>query len=323
MPARGPARRACVLVVGAAVDRWMGEPPAELHPVVWIGSAIGALERRAPPNGPARQLAWGAGVAAGVPLSAALAAGVVARAARGAGVAGLLIAARALTCVVAARGPDRAATGVERALERGDEEGARLALRSLVSRETAGLNKPLLAAAAIESVAENLTDSIAAPWLAYAVAGLPGAYAYRAVNTLDSMLGYRGRYEYLGKVPARLDDLVNLIPARLTALALTLASPVGGGSAAGALRGAAQDHGRTASPNAGWTMAAMAGALGVRLEKAGHYVLGDGREPEAPDIGRARRIVRVAAALMLAALVMVLGGRVVAHDNESGAEEAQ
>src|SRR5262249_20611298 len=109
-------------------------------------------------------------------------------------------------------------------------------------------------------------------------------------------LGYRGRYEYLGKAPARLDDLVNLVPARLTARSLAAVAGSGGGHSRRALWVLRRDRGRTASPNAGWTMAAMAGALGVRLEKRGHYVLGGGREPTPAVIRRAQRIVGTVAA---------------------------
>jgi adenosylcobinamide-phosphate synthase len=189
---------------------------------------------------------------------------------------------------------------VRHELARGDGDGARAALRSLVSRDTAGLEPPLLAAAAIESLAENATDSFIAPWLAYALAGLPGAFAYRTINTLDSMIGYRGRYEYLGKAAARLDDLANLLPTRAAALLLALAAPAGCGSPPRAMRTALRHHTRTASPNAGWTMAAMAGALGVRLEKRDAYVLGTGRDPGSADVRRAERIVWAVAGLGLA-----------------------
>ena len=150
-------------------------------------------------------------------------------------------------------------------------------------------------------MAENASDSAVAPWLAYLVAGLAGAYAYRAANTLDALVGYRGRYEHLGKAAARLDDLLNLVPARLTAAAIVLAAPAGSrGRALATLR---RDRRRTASPNAGWPMSAMAGALGVQLEKVGHYRLGEPqRAVEAADIAAAGRIVGRALAASLLAL---------------------
>ncbi|MYH67437.1 MAG: cobalamin biosynthesis protein, partial [Dehalococcoidia bacterium] len=148
------------------------------------------------------------------------------------------------------------------------------------------------------------------PWLAFAIMGVPGAVAYRAVNTLDSMLGYRGPNEYLGKAAARLDDLVNWIPARISALLLlasgaTLRLPV-----LPAWRGMLRDRLLTESPNAGWTMGAMAGLLGAELEKPGHYRLGAGlRQPEADDIRLSVRLAEHTAVLGVLLSLGVLAAR--------------
>jgi adenosylcobinamide-phosphate synthase len=149
----------------------------------------------------------------------------------------------------------------------------------------------------VESVAENLSDSFVAPVVWYALLGVPGAIAYRFVNTCDAMLGYRGRYEYLGKAAARLDDVANWLPARLTALLVVAAAGLLGADARGAWRAMWQHHRRTASPNAGWPMSAAAGALGVRLEKLGHYALGHGPRPSVATIPAAIDLARAAAAL--------------------------
>jgi adenosylcobinamide-phosphate synthase len=202
-----------------------------------------------------------------------------------------------LKSTFAVRGLLDAAELVRGPLQMGHLSEARAALHALVSRDTSRLTEGLVAAAAIESLAGNSTDSALAPWLAYAVLGLPGAAAYRALNTLDSMIGYRGWYEYLGKAAARADDAANLLPARLAASLIAASAWFGAGSTAEALRKAFAYHSRTASPNAGWTMAAMAGALGVTLEKAGAYRLGDGPPPLPADIRRAQRIVAAALAI--------------------------
>jgi len=145
----------------------------------------------------------------------------------------------------------------------------------LVSRDTATLSATQVSAATIESVAENLSDSVVAPLLYYAVGGLPAAFGYRFANTADAMVGYRDEvYEWLGKAPARLDDLFNLVPARLAAALIVAAAPLTGESAGRAWRIWRRDAGKTASPNAGHPMSAMAGALDVELEKVGHYRLG-------------------------------------------------
>ena len=152
-----------------------------------------------------------------------------------------------------------------------------------------------MSSSAIESVAEGLCDSVVAPLFYFLIFGLPGAFAYRAINTLDSMIGYRGKYEYLGKFAARLDDVLNYIPARLAFLFIVIAASLKK-MGREAWQVARRDHTQTSSPNAGWPMAAMAGALHVRLEKPGHYVLGDGKEPKPDDIDRAVNMFTIAAA---------------------------
>jgi adenosylcobinamide-phosphate synthase len=187
-----------------------------------------------------------------------------------------------------------------------------------VSRETADLDRGAVASAAVESLAENLTDGFVAPVCFYVLgalvggvgAGLAFAWAYRAVNTADAMIGYRrDELEYLGRATARADDLLNYLPARLAAWALVAGAWLARQSAAGAARAWRRDGGRTESPNAGQTMAAMAGALGVSLEKAGHYRLGEGPPPDPEAIDRAMRVERWAAALCLAVALLALAAR--------------
>jgi len=190
----------------------------------------------------------------------------------------------------------------------GDLEGARRELGlHLVSRRTDELDAGAVASGAVESLAENFTDSWLAPACWFVVghvgglgAGLAAAWAYRVVNTADAMIGYRaGELEYLGKAAARLDDALNWVPARLGAWAIVAGAAIAGGSARGAWRALGRDAGRTASPNAGRTMAAMAGALGVTLTKPGHYTLGEGMAPDPPTIGRACRIAAAALAVVI------------------------
>ena len=176
----------------------------------------------------------------------------------------------------------------------------------MVGRDVHDLDEGGVARAVTETVAESSSDGIVAPLFYLALGGPPLALAYKAVNTLDSMIGHRDRrYRYLGRVAARLDDLLNFVPARLGALVLCA---VAGQSWQAALTIWLRDGFKTASPNAGQTMACAAGALGVRLEKEGQYVLGaHSRLPAASDIGRARRLVAraiwVAAALALLARI--------------------
>lgn len=269
-----------------------------------MGRALAAGERRLCRGGPAPLVFAGAGLTVAVAGIATVAAWLVVLGADALGPAGLVLQAAALTTMLSVRDLAGAAGAVARDLERGRLEAARRTVgHHLVSRPTAALGEGHVASAAVESAAENLTDSCLAPLLFYVIFGLPGAAAYRAVNTADAMIGYRqGALEHFGKVAARLDDVLNLIPARLAALALVVAAPLAGADGARAWAVMRRDHARTASPNAGWTMAAMAGALGVRLEKPGHYTLGEGALPGVIEIETGVLILRWAALLATAAL---------------------
>jgi adenosylcobinamide-phosphate synthase len=192
-------------------------------------------------------------------------------------------------------------------LEAGDVDGARELLPSLCGRDPSVLDADGLARAAVESIAENTSDATVAPLVWGAVAGVPGLLAYRAVNTLDAMVGYRNeRYRNFGWAAARTDDLANLLPARLSGLLIAALAPLAGGSPAAALRVWRRDAARHPSPNAGVAESAMAGALGVRLGGRTQYrhgaelrpTLGDGPAPRVADL---RRAVRLSEAVQLAA----------------------
>ena len=304
---------AAILVIAILVDLVAREAPSAIHPVVWMGKLIAWLERLSPgPDRRAPSLVAGVGMAVLVPAVSGGVAWLATSALRQFGpIAYVLVGSVLASTTFAVSELGRAANRTRSAMEAGDDPGARRSLRSLVSRDTRTLAPPLVAMAAIESVAENTTDSFVGPWLAFALFGLPGAFAYRAINTLDSMIGYRGRYEHLGKASARLDDLVNLIPARLSTLLMLVAGRLFGGMPARrGWRIAMRDHGLTASPNAGWTIGAAAGLLEVALEKAGHYRIGDGlRDPGHSDIGAAVRLGYGVAAVALPVMVGVLAFR--------------
>ncbi len=312
---------ALVPFVAGAVDL-LGEPPAAWHPVVWYGKLIRRLEQSAPAHGRAMQFIYGGMMlvlATPLVLLPALLADLLIRrmstlcSRHGYRSAGrlfyVLLEGCALKPFFAIRMLAHAGRAVRLALERGDLVAARQELRSLVSRERAQLTVELAAAAAVESLAENLCDSVVAPLFYYSLFGLPGAALYRLYNTFDSMLGYHGHYEYLGKAAARLDDVLNLLPARITALLILICAPLLGGEWRTAWRIWRRDARKTASPNAGHPMAAAAGVLGVQLEKVGHYRLGDNaREISTTDIKRAERMVWLIGgiSLVLAALSRLL-----------------
>jgi adenosylcobinamide-phosphate synthase len=287
--------RPLIILTALLLDLTLGDPPNRFHPVVLMGRWLIWGRRLAPAS---HRFGFGAGwVLAGLAFFS-LPWLLLKPPAKSTTLAGrlcyLVEAAALLKAVFAYRSLRQAVLEVAAALEANDLPAARRRLSwHLVSRDTDDLSAEEVAGAAIESLAENLTDGLTAPLLAYAAGGLPAAWAYRFVNTADAMWGYRTpEFEQLGKFPARLDDLLNWLPARLTGWLLVAAAGLAGEDAPGAARVMLAQQGRTASPNAGWTMAAAAGALGVTLTKRGVYRLEGG--PNQPDVAAMRRALRLA-----------------------------
>jgi len=318
------------LAAGVVLDALLGDPRRG-HPVAAFGRAAAALEARDYADSRLR----GTAHAAACVLAVAVPAVLLHRRTRGRPPSQAAAAALTVWAVTGARSLHLAAERSMVALAGNDLASARRVLPSLCGRDPAGLDATEMARAVIESVAENTCDAVVAPLLWGAVAGLPGLAAYRAVNTLDAMVGYRSpRYLRFGWASARLDDVANWVPARVTA-ALTIACapvntqmvPLPGtsaqdppaeghrvpGPAAAAARAVLRDGARHPSPNAGRCEAAFAGALGLRLGGTNVYGgvtevrpgLGDGRAPEPDDIRRAIRLSRAvtAAATGLAVLI--------------------
>ncbi|MGW5363408.1 cobalamin biosynthesis protein [Actinopolymorpha pittospori] len=284
------------LLLGAGLDALVGDPRRG-HPVAAFGRTATALESRLWADNRVRGVAH---VLACVGTTA-VAGTLVAKASRS---APLRVTTVALStwAVLGGTSLGREGAAMGALLERGDLAGARERLPHLCGRDPAALDAPELARATVESVAENTSDAVVAPLFWGAVAGVPGLLAYRAVNTLDAMVGHRNpRYERFGWAAARLDDLANLVPARLTGLLAAALAPLVGGSPAVALRIMRRDGAKHPSPNAGRCEAAFAGALGVRLGGRNVYygdrveergLLGDGSPPETADIARAVRLSR-------------------------------
>ena len=295
------------------VDRFLGEPPVRWHPVVWMGHYLGRAGRRiAPAAGSpaihkdfkrfsAGALAWFAGAAMVLVASSALQWAAWHLPAWGA----VLLTGLALKPLLAWRMLRDEVQAVEAALAISLDAG-RTQLGRLVSRDVSQLNANEVRESAIESLAENLNDSVVAPVFWFVLFGLPGAALYRFANTADAMWGYRGRWEWAGKWAARADDVLSWLPARITALLLAvvaLPSPFL------PLAAMWRESGHTPSPNSGWPMATMALVLGVRLGKPGVYVLNaPGRAPTPADLQRA---VKLAGKAVLALAGVALGARVV------------
>jgi len=296
------------MVLAVARAEIVADPPNRWHPVAWIGGLLGWGRARLQ-RGSAPGLVLGGAVL--VLIVAALAwssAWMFSMGARRLGWPGVILEAFALKLLISLRGLTRACRSVEIALNRGDLHEARGLLGyHLVSRATGSLDCGQVASATIEAAAENLTDAFVAPLCFYLAFGLGGACVYRAINTADAMVGYRdGPLEFFGKASARLDDLLNVIPARLAAIAIVATAALVAERGRDAWVTMVRDHGRTESPNAGWTMSAMAGALGVVLEKPGTYRLGRGSPPRAADVHRSLRLVRTAALGMVGTLLALV-----------------
>jgi len=259
-----------VLLLAVSIDIIIGEPPAILHPVVHMGSII----------------AWMKGILSKTRLSGIIMTLVVVLVFTAPAILigylneplYTLIAAVLLSTVISIRMLFTSALDVGRSLDNGIDE-AREKLSYLVSRDTTTLTDEQILSATIETLTENLTDSVTAPLFYFILLGLPGAFLYRAVNTLDAMVGYLDdENRDLGWFPARLDDILNYIPSRVTGFMIVLAAFFLSMNWKNSLRVLLRDARLTPSPNSGFTMAAAAGALSVQLEKPGVYVLGDPRE---------------------------------------------
>ena len=295
------------LAIGYWLDAALGDP-RRWHPVAGFGRLAGALERRtyAPDR---RAGARHAAIAVGVPVAVAAALGF---ATRHRPLARTATVAAATWVVLGGTSLRREAVAVADSLEADDLAAARQRLPALCGRDPSVLDPDGIARATVESVAENTSDAVVAPLFWGAVAGLPGLVGYRAVNTLDAMIGHRNeRYASFGTVAARADDVANLVPSRLTAALTVAAAPVVDGSPGRALRTWLRDGNRHPSPNAGQCEAAMAGALGVQLGGTNVYFgrhearprLGDGRPAATPDI---RRATGLSAAIGASAVVLAV-----------------
>ncbi|MFB9718595.1 cobalamin biosynthesis protein [Planobispora longispora] len=288
------------MLAGVALDAIFADPRRG-HPVALFGRAAAALEKRlygdARANG-AAHVAICVGSAALLGVAATRGRNPLARGA---------VSAAATWSVLGGTTLGREGAAMAAFLEAGDLAGARGRLSHLCGRDPSELQEAELARATVESIAENTSDAVVAPLVWGAVAGVPGLLAYRAVNTLDAMIGHRNaRYGRFGWAAARLDDVANAVPARITGLLTVLAAPLAGGSAGRAAAVLRRDGHRHPSPNAGRCEAAFAGALDVTLGGTNVYggrvehrpEMGDGRKPEVRDI---RRSVRLARAVGLAA----------------------
>ncbi len=310
------AGRAVGLLLGVVADATFGDPHRG-HPVAAFGAIASRIEHVMYQDRRAAGVAY-TGVLVG---GSALVGAATERVTRDRPVLQVAATAVITWAVLGGASLAREGTAMGRSLASGDLDAARRRLGNLCGREAEHLDRHGLARATVESMAENTSDAVVAPLVWGAVAGLPGLLGYRAVNTLDAMVGHRSpRYRDFGWAAARLDDLANLAPSRLAALLTASCAPLVGGSARGGLRAWRRDAAAHPSPNAGQVEAAFAGALGIRLGGCTVYrhgveerpVLGDGRTADACDVPRSvqlSRAIGTAAGALAAVTAGVLGLR--------------
>jgi len=301
-------------MVGDPVFLWKRVP----HPVTLIGRLIEALERRLNREAllPATRKVNGA-IALALVVSVALGVGWSLETLFVSVAYGWIGVVIVTAIMLAGRSLFNHVASVASALESDGIEAARREISKIVGRTPGGLDEAGISRAAIESAAENFSDGVLAPAFWFALLGLPGLFAYKAINTADSMIGYRSpRYRDFGWAAARLDDIVNWPAARISGLLIAIAAPISGGSFGEAIRVVHTDAGKHRSPNAGWPEAAMAAALGVALAGPRAYdgkivddafVNADGREAEAADIRRALRVYIGAWLNCFLAVVLIAG----------------
>lgn len=292
------------LIVAIVIDFTLGDPPNHFHPVVAMGSLIRSMTKKWNQGGNSRRLIVGIGLIliGGGLFSVPWIVFTPMMAARlPVWMTGILMGIF-LKPVFAFRGLLKAGREVQQALIKDDLlEARRLVSWHLVSRDTSALSGSQVTSATIESLAENLTDSFLAPLFYFALGGLPLAWLYRFVNTADAMIGYHSTdFEYFGKFAARMDDILNWLPARIAALLITLSAGLCRLNLKKAFQVMRDQHSRTNSPNAGWTMSATAGALEIVLEKPGYYRLEGGSEfPNTNKISQALRLITVSLVISL------------------------
>mgnify|MGYP000610783512 FL=1 len=299
---------------GFVLDTLFGDPPWLPHPVVLMGKAISALEKRLRarlPQTPQGELLGGAVVAFTLPVGTFLLTSLVCLgAAKLSPWLGLAVQMFWCGQALAAKGLAQESTNVYRALIKPDLPAARKAVSRIVGRDTQNLTLEGVTKAAVETVAENASDGVIAPLLYMLLGGAPLALTYKAINTMDSMLGYKNeKYLYFGRAAAKLDDAANYLPSRLAGLLWCAAAALTGNSPKGAWRIWRRDRRSHASPNSAQTESACAGALGVQLAGPAYYfgeyyakpTIGDPLRPIEPeDIRRANRMMYAESVLALA-----------------------
>ncbi|MCS7095801.1 MAG: cobalamin biosynthesis protein [Nitrososphaerota archaeon] len=298
-----------IIALAFLIDLLFGEPPDPVHPTVWMGKLIASLKPKAKGGNPKAEKFKGLLLCLFVTASFAFPAYVILHLVRQ--FLGLwaytVFAAVMLKMTFSVRGLSYYTMPIARAIESGRVDEAKRWLPFIVRRNPEALSQSQIISAAVESIAESTVDGITSPLFYFALFGVPGAIAFRAINTLDSMVGYKDReHVNIGWFSARIDTFANYVPARLTALLMVLASAILRKNWRASWRVLRRDKSRTESLNAGWPMSAMAGALGVQLEKPGFYRLGEAGTVELSPMHIPQALCVMKTAVLLFAFFVIL-----------------
>ncbi len=296
-----------IFILAFLIDVVLGEIPDQIHPTVAIGNVIKFLKPKCKNKNPKIEKANGALMLIIIVLLFSLPAFLGLWAIRFylGSIPYIIVGAILFKSTFAIKCMRRYTVPIAKSLKEGSLDGARKFLPYIVRRDPNSLNERQIISAAVESIAESTTDGITGPFFFFAFLGVPGAFIYRVINTHDSMVAYKTpELINIGWFSAKMDTAVNYIPARLTALLMVIAAGLVGENAKESLRIIKRDKNKLASPNAGWTISAMAGALDTQLAKPGYYALGDEHDINPDDIFKALKIMEVTAVLF--GLIVVL-----------------
>ena len=295
-----------ILFLALILDLLFGEPPESLHPTVWIGKSIGFLKSRLKGSNPSVEKIKGIILGLTVIISFAFVAHIMLFLLRQYLIVYIIFASLLLKTTFAIKCMDNLSRPIGKAIKEGRMEDAKTMLRRIVRRDPTKFDDQKIISATVECVAESTVDGITSPLFYYSILGVPLAIAYRAINTLDSMVGYKDKEHInLGWFSARMDSLANYIPARITAVLIVVSAWLLHEDWRRSWEVLKRDRNKTESPNAGWTMSAMAGAFNAQLEKPGFYILGDPVNPLKPDhIPRSIRIMKLTTFLFIIIIVL-------------------
>jgi adenosylcobinamide-phosphate synthase len=289
-----------IFLLAFLIDMTVGEFPDRIHPTVGMGKVIAYFKPKIRSESPRVEMVNGVLLGLGVILLFAVPAYLIIFLVQHffGWIPYIVVSAIVLKSTFAVKCMRQYTVPIADAIKKGDCSKARQSLHYIVRRDPTGLSERHIISAAVESIAESTTDGVTSPFFYFALFGIPGAVAFRVISTLDSMLGYKDQeHKNIGWFSASIDTIANYIPARLTATLMTLAALFLGENWKESRRILKRDKRNTASLNAGWTLAAMAGALSVQLEKPGFYKLGDGEDLSPTHITRAWRIMVLTAVL--------------------------